>query len=249
MSTSRHPSVGTSLICFQCNWRYLQPCKNEGGGGVCATMLTNRCLTHTYMIYKVSGAWLSAEATGIEAPSLDLRQCWKHSLLVLLLLHFGEQRPLFTQVGGGGGRGLGWKGGVGRGDASLPSSRLNAARTPADSSVSHLWGADRCGDGRLLSTGAVPAALNTVEDLLLQFLPLLLLLRQALGRWLRRVLAVIEEFAVLSVPQVSVQAARVAEEGVVATSLGHFTLAREQKKTAGNQGARSIWSLNCNCAV
>lgn len=53
---------------------------------------------------------------------------------------------------------------------------------------------------RLLSTGAVPTAFNTVEDLLLQFLPLLLLLGQALSRRLGRVLAVVEDFAVLSVP-------------------------------------------------
>lgn len=33
-------------------------------------------------------------------------------------------------------------------------------------------------------TGAVPAALYTVQDLLLQFLPLLLLLGQSLGCWL-----------------------------------------------------------------
>ena len=29
--------------------------EEEGGG---TTMLTNRCLTHTYVIYKVSYAWL-----------------------------------------------------------------------------------------------------------------------------------------------------------------------------------------------
>lgn len=35
--------------------------KNEevgGGGGRCTTMSTNRCLAHTYVIYKVSTAWL-----------------------------------------------------------------------------------------------------------------------------------------------------------------------------------------------
>ena len=30
--------------------------EEERGGGT--TMLTNRCLTHTYVIYKVSYAWL-----------------------------------------------------------------------------------------------------------------------------------------------------------------------------------------------
>lgn len=89
---------------------------------------------------------------------------------------------------------------------------------------------------QLLSAGAVPAALNTVEDLLLQFLPLLLLLGQALSRRLRRVLPAVEDFAVLSVPQVRIQAAWVAEEGVVAASLGHFTLTKKQKRRAGSQG-------------
>lgn len=74
---------------------------------------------------------------------------------------------------------------MGRGDASLPSSLLNAAQTPADSSVKPSVRGRQMWRRRLLSTGAVPAALHTVEDLLLQFLPLLLLLRQALGRWLR----------------------------------------------------------------
>lgn len=77
---------------------------------------------------------------------------------------------------------------------------------------------------QLLSAGAVPTALNTVEDLLLQFLPLLLLLRQPLSWRLERIHAVVEDFAVLSVPQVCVQAAWVAEQGVVVASLCHFTL-------------------------
>lgn len=78
---------------------------------------------------------------------------------------------------------------------------------------------------QLPSTGAVPTALNTVKDLLLQFFPLLLLLRQALSRRLGGALVVVEDFAVLGVPQVSVQAAWDTEEGVVVASLCHFTLA------------------------
>lgn len=91
---------------------------------------------------------------------------------------------------------------------------------------------------QLLSAGAVPAALNTVEDLLLQFLPLLLFLGQAFSRWLRRVLAAVEDFAVLSVPQVRIQAAWVVEEGVMAALLGHFTLTRKQKRRAESQGKK-----------
>lgn len=83
---------------------------------------------------------------------------------------------------------------------------------------------------QLLSTGAVPTALHTVEDLLLQFFPLLLLLGQTLSRQLGRTLAAVQDFAVLGVPQVCVQAAWGAEECVVAASLCHFTLEEEKKK-------------------
>lgn len=57
---------------------------------------------------------------------------------------------------------------------------------------------------QLLSTGAVPTALHTVEYLLLQFFPLLLLLGQALSWWFGRALAVVQDFAVLGVPQVCI---------------------------------------------
>lgn len=87
----------------------------------------------------------------------------------------------------------------------------------------------RHGGGSFLSTGAVPTALNTVEDLLLQFLPLLLPLGQALSRR-EQVLAAGEDFAVLGVPQVCVQAARHTEEGMVVAPLCHFTLAGGKKR-------------------
>lgn len=81
-----------------------------------------------------------------------------------------------------------------------------------------------------LSTGAVPTALHTVQDLLLQFLPLLLLLGQTLSRRLRRALAAVQDFAVLSVPQIGVQAARGVQEGVVAASLGHLALKETSRR-------------------
>lgn len=65
---------------------------------------------------------------------------------------------------------------------------------------------------QLLLTGAVPAALHTAEDIVLQFFPLLFLRGQALGGQLGRALAAVQYFAVLCVPQVCVQAARSAEE-------------------------------------
>lgn len=58
--------------------------------------------------------------------------------------------------------------------------------------------------GELLSAGAVATALHTVEDLLLQFLPLLLLLGQALWHRLASFAAVVEDPAVLGVPQVCI---------------------------------------------
>lgn len=85
-----------------------------------------------------------------------------------------------------------------------------------------------------LSTGAVPTALHTVEDLLLQFSPLLLLLGQALRRRLQWALGVVQDFAVLGVPQVRIQAARGAEEGVVVAALCHFTLA-DRKRIKGQK--------------
>lgn len=93
---------------------------------------------------------------------------------------------------------------------------------------------------QLPSTGAVPTALYTIEDLLLQFFPLLLLLGQALSRRLGRLLAIVEDFAVLSVPQVCVKAAWDAEEGVVVASLCHFTLAeRKNKKSRKKRNMKS----------
>lgn len=83
---------------------------------------------------------------------------------------------------------------------------------------------------QLLSTGAVPTALHTVEDLLLQFLPLLLLLGQSLRRRLGRALAAVEDFAVLCVPQIGVHAAGGVEEGVVVATLCHFTLAEKRRR-------------------
>lgn len=76
-----------------------------------------------------------------------------------------------------------------------------------------------------LSTGAVPTALYTVEDLLLQLFPLLLLLRQALLWWIGFACAIVEDFAVLGVPQVCIQAAWGAEEAMMVTPLCHFSLA------------------------
>lgn len=83
---------------------------------------------------------------------------------------------------------------------------------------------------QLLSAGAVPTALHTVEDLLLQFFPLLLLLGETLHWRLRRTLAVVQDFAILGVPQVCVQAARGGEEGVVIATLCHFTLAEKRRR-------------------
>lgn len=85
------------------------------------------------------------------------------------------------------------------------------------------------GGWQLLSTGAVPTAFHTVEDLLLQFPPLLLLLGQPLGLRLGRVLAAVQDSVVLGVPEVSVQAARGAEQSLVGASLCHFTLSREKE--------------------
>lgn len=88
-----------------------------------------------------------------------------------------------------------------------------------------------------LSTGAVPTALHTVQDLLLQLLPLLLLLGQTLGGRLGRALGAVQDFVVLGVPQICVQAARGVEEGAVAASLGHLALAGkwERKKETGEE--------------
>lgn len=81
-----------------------------------------------------------------------------------------------------------------------------------------------------LSTGAVPTALHTVQDLLLEFLPLLLLLGQTLSRRLGRALAAVQDFAVLSVPQIGVQAARGVQESVVAASLAHLALKETSRR-------------------
>lgn len=77
-------------------------------------------------------------------------------------------------------------------------------------------------------TGAVPTAFHTVEDLLLQFLPLRLLRGEALSLQLGLVFAA-QDFAVLGVPQVRVQTGRVAEEGLVVAPLHHFTLLDKEK--------------------
>lgn len=83
---------------------------------------------------------------------------------------------------------------------------------------------------RFLSTGAVPAALHAVQDLLLQFLPLLLLLGQPLGGRRARALPAVEDFAVLCVPQLGVQAAGGVEEGLVCAALRHFALRGTRKQ-------------------
>lgn len=70
---------------------------------------------------------------------------------------------------------------------AVPQSRPfpNAAQTLADfAALNHLQGMKETWRQRVPSAGAVPASLHTVQDLLLQFLPLLLLLGQSLGCWL-----------------------------------------------------------------
>lgn len=155
------------------------------------------------------------------------------SLLVLPLLpHLSEVWPSFTGVRGGDGYisgGLGWSGRGQRSCTPIPSfpqccTYSGRLQCKPSARGKEIW------RQRLPLTGAVPASLYTVQDLLLQFFPLLLLLGQSLSCWLWYVLAVVEDFAVLSVPQFSVQAAWVAEESVMVASLGHFTLAKKQRK-------------------
>lgn len=83
----------------------------------------------------------------------------------------------------------------------------------------------------LPSAGAVAAALDVVEDLLLQLLPLLLLLGETSGGQLAGVqaAAVAEDAAVLSVPQLGVQAARLGQKGAVVAALGHSALVGEER--------------------
>lgn len=83
------------------------------------------------------------------------------------------------------------------------------------------------------SAGAVATALDVVEDLLLQLLPLLLLLGEASGGRLADVqaAAVAEDAAVLSVPQLGVQAARLGQQGAVVAALGHSALEGEERET------------------
>lgn len=119
------------------------------------------------------------------------------------------------------------------GATSLPPTIFPSSNTTqtGDSSLGHL-----CGDGdetwrwQLLSAGAVPTALHTVEDLLLQFLSLLLLLGKALGHRLAGALVAVQDFAVLGVPQVGVHAARGAEERFMVAALFHLTLSRQKKE-------------------
>lgn len=69
---------------------------------------------------------------------------------------------------------------------AVPQSRPfpNAAHTPADCSVNHLRRGKEIRRQCLFLTGAVPTSLYAVQDLLLQFFPLLLLLGQSLSYWL-----------------------------------------------------------------
>lgn len=79
------------------------------------------------------------------------------------------------------------------------------------------------------SAGAVPAALHTVEDLLLQLLALLLSLRQALGCRLGPARAA-RVSVVLCVPQVCVQTARRAQKSLMTAALHHLPLRHEHRE-------------------
>lgn len=70
--------------------------------------------------------------------------------------------------------------GVSSGNVSQPSSLPNTAQTGQAIQCRPSVRDEETWRWLLLSTGAVPTALNTVEDLFLQFFPLLLLLGLAL---------------------------------------------------------------------
>lgn len=93
---------------------------------------------------------------------------------------------------------------------------------------------------QLLSAGAVPTTLYTVEDLLLQLFPLLLLLGEALLWWIGFALAVVEDFAVLGIPKVCVQAAWGAEEALMVTSLSHFTFTEHYNLVCVHDGGEPV---------
>lgn len=120
-----------------------------------------------------------------------------------------------------------WTGVVGGRAEPGPDHFLEAAWTPA-------WGrrAEAPPPALLPSAGAVTAALDAVEDLLLQLLPLLLLLGEAGGGRLAalQAAAVAEDAAVLSVPQPGVQAARLGQQGAVVAALGHSALVGEERE-------------------
>lgn len=79
---------------------------------------------------------------------------------------------------------------------------------------------------QLLSAGTVTTTLDTVEDLLLKFFPLLLLLREVFGLGPSRVVAanVAKNFTVLGVPKVCIQAARGGKKGRMVPTLFYLTL-------------------------
>ncbi len=79
------------------------------------------------------------------------------------------------------------------------------------------------------SAGAVPAALHTVEDLLLQLLPLLLSLRLVLSCRLGTARGT-RVSAVLCVPQVCVQTARRAQQSLMTAALQHLPLRHEHRE-------------------
>lgn len=97
------------------------------------------------------------------------------------------------------------------------------------------------------SARAVPAALHTVHDLLLQFLAFLLFLWHALDCRLR-LASVRQNFAVLCVPQVGVQTALCVQESLMVATFCHLPLChmdekRKKKKSwvrkAGEEG--NVW--------
>ncbi len=79
------------------------------------------------------------------------------------------------------------------------------------------------------SAGAVPAALHTVEDLLLQLLALLLSLHQALSCRLGTARGA-RVSVVLCVPQVCVQTARRAQKSLMTAALHHLPLRHEHRE-------------------
>lgn len=86
------------------------------------------------------------------------------------------------------------------------------------------------------SARAVPTALHTVHDLLLQFLAFLLFLWHALDCRLRLV-SVRQNFAVLCVPQVGVQTALCVQESLMVATFCHLALCHMDE----NRKKRESW--------